>query len=115
MEEVYALMGEAIVLIFPSLWYETFGRVAVEAFARGTPVIAAKIGAIAELIANGQTGLHFRPGDSEDLAAKVEWALAHPGELARMRREARTEFEAKYTAKKNYQRLMEIYASAINK
>lgn len=112
LEEVYALMGEAKVLIFPSNWYETFGRVAVEAFAKGTPVIAANIGAIAELIDHGRTGLHFRPGDAEDLAAKVEWALAHPGELARMRREVRTEFEAKYTAQENYRRLMEIYALA---
>lgn len=111
-EEVYALMGEAIFLIFPSKWYETFGRVAVEAFAKGTPVIAANIGAITELIEHGRTGLLFCPGDSEDLAAKVEWALAHPGELTRMRQEARIEFEIKYTAKENYRRLMEIYTLA---
>jgi glycosyltransferase involved in cell wall biosynthesis len=99
-------------LIFPSKWYETFGRVAVEAFAKGTPVIAANIGAIAELVDSGRTGLHFRPGDSEDLAARVEWALTHPTELALMRQEARAEFEAKYTAAKNYQKLMEIYDKA---
>lgn len=110
-QEVYALMGEAMVLIFPSEWYETFGRVAVEAFAKGTPTIAANIGAIAELIEHGRTGLHFRPGDAEDLAAKVEWALLHPQELAKMRQEVRSEFEAKYTAQENYRRLMEIYSS----
>jgi glycosyltransferase involved in cell wall biosynthesis len=44
--EVHALMGESKFLIFPSKWYETFGRVAVEAFAKGTPVIASKIGAM---------------------------------------------------------------------
>lgn len=112
MEEVYALMGEATVLIFPSNWYETFGRVAIEAFAKGTPVIAANIGAIAELVEHGRTGLHFRPGDSEDLAAKVEWILVHPQELTQMRHEARSEFEAKYTAQENYRRLMEIYSTA---
>lgn len=112
MEEVYALMGEAMFLIFPSKWYETFGRVVVEAFAKGTPVIAANIGAISELIEHGRTGLLFCPGDSEDLAAKVEWALAHPGELTQMRQEARIEFEIKYTAKENYRRLMEIYTLA---
>ncbi|BAY08414.1 glycosyltransferase family 4 protein [Calothrix sp. NIES-2098] len=109
MQEVYELMGEAKVLIFPSKWYETFGRVAIEAFAKGTPVIAANIGAIAELVDPGRTGLHFRPGDSQDLAQKVEWVLSHPAELAQMRREARAEFEVKYTAEKNYQQLMEIY------
>lgn len=108
--EVYALMGEAMVLIFPSKWYETFGRIAVEGFAKGTPAIAANIGAIAELVDSGRTGLHFQPGDSTDLAAKVEWALQHQSELAQMRKEARAEFEAKYTAEQNYRRLMEIYS-----
>lgn len=112
MSEVYALMGEAMFLIFPSKWYETFGRVAVEAFAKGTPVIAANIGAIAELVDSGRTGLHFRPGDSQNLAAQVEWALSHQTELTRMRREARAEFEAKYTAQNNYQQLMKIYTQA---
>jgi glycosyltransferase involved in cell wall biosynthesis len=114
MTEVYTLMGEAMFLVFPSKWYETFGRVAVEAFAKGTPVIAANIGAIAELVESGRTGLHFRPGDAEDLAAKVEWLLANPAKLAQMRQEARAEFEAKYTADRNYQKLMEIYIQAQN-
>jgi glycosyltransferase involved in cell wall biosynthesis len=107
--EVYDLMGTATLLIFPSKWYETFGRVAVEAFAKGTPVIGANIGAIAELIDDGRTGFLFRPGESDDLAAKIEWATAHPQELAQMRREARLEFETKYAAPQNYDRLMEIY------
>lgn len=110
MPEVHKLMGEAKFLVFPSKWYETFGRVAVEAFANGTPVIAAKIGAIAELVQAGRTGLHFQPGDAHDLATQVEWALEHPQELAQMRLAARTEYELKYTSARNYQRLMEIYA-----
>ena len=112
MTEVYEIIGEAMFLIFPSKWYETFGRVAVEAFAKGTPVIASNLGAIAELVDNHRTGLHFRPSDPLDLAATVEKALAHPQELMQMREAARAEFEAKYTAEKNYQQLMEIYAIA---
>jgi glycosyltransferase involved in cell wall biosynthesis len=115
MPEVYELMGEAMFLIFPSKWYETFGRVAVEAFAKGTPVIAANLGAIAELVDSGRTGLHFTPSDPTDLAAKVEWVLEHPTELLQMRSLARAEFEAKYTAQKNYHQLMAIYALARNK
>lgn len=112
LEEVYELMGEAALLIFPSEWYETFGRVAIEAFAKGTPVVASDIGAIAELVTPGQTGLLFRPGDAQDLAAQVEWALTHPEELMQMRRTARAEFEAKYTAAENYRRMIEIYTLA---
>ena len=109
LEEVYRLMGGAHFLVFPSELYETFGRVSIEAFAKGTPVVASRIGAIAELVDHHRTGLHFNPGDPKDLAARVEWILRHPLELARMRREARTEFEAKYTAERNYQMLRRIY------
>lgn len=108
--EVYNLMGEATALIFPSKWYETFGRVAVEAFAKGTPVIAANIGAIAELVDNGRTGLHFQAGDEASLAGSVEWVLQNPKQIAQMRHEARAEFESKYTATQNYQQLMDIYS-----
>jgi glycosyltransferase involved in cell wall biosynthesis len=114
LEEVYEIVGNAAFLVFPSEWYETFGRVAMEAFARGTPVIASKIGAITELIDHERTGLHFHPSDPTDLAAKVDWLLAHPQELKQMRREARREFEAKYTAVDNYKRLMEIYHSVLS-
>ena len=113
--DVYALMRKADMLVFPSEWFETFGRVAAEAFAAGTPVIAANIGAVAELVEHGRTGLKFRPGDPEDLATQVGWALSHPAELRRMRGEARAEFEAKYTAERNYLALMEIYEAALKR
>lgn len=109
--EVYELIGNAAFLVFPTIGYETFGRVAIEAFAKGTPVIASQVGAIAELVESNRNGLHFRPGNPEDLAIKVEWALTHPQEMAQMRLEARSEFETKYTAKENYKRIMEIYAT----
>ncbi len=113
--EVHALMGEAALLVVPSLAYETFGRVAIEAFARGTPVIAPETGAIAELVDSGRTGLHCRPGDPENLAARVAWLWSHPGKITEMGREARYEFERKYTAERNYQMLMQIYTLMIGK
>jgi glycosyltransferase involved in cell wall biosynthesis len=113
--DVHALMRKADMLVFPSQWYETFGRVAAEAFAAGTPVIAANIGAVAELVEHGRTGFKFRPGDPEDLVTQVEWALSHSAELRRMREEVRAEFEAKYTAERNYRALMEIYQAALER
>lgn len=111
--EVYELMGEAEMLVFPSEWYETFGRVAAEAFAKGTPVVAAEIGAIAELVEHKCTGLLFRPGDPEDLVARVEWISAAREEREKMRQNARAEFEKNYTAEENYRRLMGVYKTAI--
>jgi glycosyltransferase involved in cell wall biosynthesis len=113
MSEVHTLMGNATVLIFPSKWYETFGRVAVEAFAKGTPVIAANIGALQGLIDSGRTGLHFQSGNAEDLALKVAWLVDNPEALKQMRQEARSEFENKYTDRTNYKILIDIYERAI--
>ncbi len=106
---VLALMKEARMLIFPSVWYESFPKVIAEAYAVGLPVIAGNLGGMSSIIDPGRTGLHFRPRDPKDLAAQVKWTLAHPATLAVMRREARAEFEVKYTAVRNYEMLMEIY------
>ncbi len=112
-KEVLDLLGKATALVFPSEWYETFGRVAAEAFARGTPVIAARIGAVEEIVDDGRTGVHFTPADPYDLAQKITWAHDNPGKLSQMRFAARQEFEEKYTAERNYDLLLEAYGRAI--
>jgi glycosyltransferase involved in cell wall biosynthesis len=112
-EEVQELMGRATCLIVPSIWYETFGLVVAEAFARGTPVIVAKIGALAELVEHGRTGLHFTPGDSDDLVRQVTWISNNPSSVARMREAARSEYERRYSVQSNYPLLCRIYNDAI--
>ena len=108
-QKVQALMCEAAFFVFPSVCYENFPLGIVEAFASGTPVVASGVGAMAEIIEDGRTGLHFGPGDPEDLAAKVEWVAGHPAEMARMRREARAEYLSKYTPERNYELLINLY------
>jgi glycosyltransferase involved in cell wall biosynthesis len=113
LNEVYDHIGRATMLIFPSECYETFGRVAIEAFAKGTPVIASNHGAPADVVADNRTGLLFTPGDANDLAARVKQLVADPKALARMRAVCRLEFEAKYTGRRAYEQLMSIYAKAL--
>ena len=111
--EVLSLIGNAICVVFPSEWYETFGRVAAEAFARGTPVIASEIGAVAEIVEHDRTGFYFKPGDSRDLARVMTLAFSKPEQLIGMRVAARREYENKYTADKNYEMMMSIYERAL--
>lgn len=59
-------------LVFPSLWYETLGLVAVEAAANGVPVIASAGCAASEYVAPGRTGLHFAHGSVESLTAQID-------------------------------------------
>ena len=113
--EVSEAMKKAAFLIVPSVWNEPFGLVLAEAFACGTPVIGARVGAIPEMLDHEVTGLHFAPGDPDDLAAKVAWAWKHQSEMAAMGQSARRVYEEKYTARANYRLMMEIYASAIDR
>lgn len=111
-DEITNLIKHARFLLFPSEWYEGFPLTLVESLACGTPAIVARIGSVVEIVADGATGIHFNPGDSVDLASKVEWACSHPDRMAQMGTAARQEFLAKYTAKQNYSMLMEIYERA---
>jgi len=112
---VLSLLRQARFLVVPSTYYESLPTTVLEAFACGTPVIAARLGALAEVVADGRTGLHFTPGDAADLAAKVAWAWAHPEEMAALGRNARAEYEARYTPERNYELLMAIYRAAIER
>lgn len=113
-DKVYEAMKKAAFLVVPSVWHEPFGLILAEAFACGTPVLGARVGAIPEILEDRVTGLHCEPGDPDDLAKKVAWAWQHPRELAAMGKSARQAFEQRYTAQQNYQLLMEIYESAIH-
>lgn len=111
-EMIYAHMRQAAYLVFPSLWHEHFPRTIVEAYACGLPIIASRLGAMAELVEEGRTGLLFEPGSAQELAEKLRWAEAHPQEMRRMGQAARRLFEDKYTPEKNLERLLAIYAAA---
>lgn len=113
MEQVLARMRSAAALVMPSVWYENFPRTLVEAWACGLPVIASRLGAMAELIEDGVTGLLFEAGNAVALAQKLQWAREHPEALAAMGRRAREHYAICYTAERNLQQLMKIYEEAI--
>ena len=112
-EQTLTAMHGARFLVFPSEWYENFPVTIAESFACGVPVICSRLGSMEEIVHDNRTGFHFSPGDSKDLADKVEWAWNHPEYMRSMGEEARHEYETKYTGEKNYPLLMEIYQHAL--
>jgi glycosyltransferase involved in cell wall biosynthesis len=111
--EVSAAMRRAAFVVAPSRVQENFPMAIAEAFCNGAPVIASRLGAMAELVQDGETGLHFNPADAIDLRAKVRWALDHPAEMSRMGRNARQVYEQKYNPRRNLLQLLSIYRQAI--
>lgn len=107
------LISQSKFVVIPSVWYENFPMSILDAFRLGIPVIASRLGSLAEIIDDGETGFLFNPNDAHDLAAKVNWLWVHPEEARRMGRAARLEYENKYTPGQNHQQLMKIYERAI--
>jgi glycosyltransferase involved in cell wall biosynthesis len=108
-------MFRATALILPSIWYENFPRVIVEAFACGLPVIATRVGAITEIIEDGVTGILVNPGNASELAAKIQWASSNRAKMAEMGLKARKTYETLYTPVQNYERLISIYRSVLGR
>ncbi|MBZ0296072.1 MAG: glycosyltransferase [Anaerolineae bacterium] len=65
--------------------YESFGMVALEAMACGTPVIASEVGGLAYLVKDGETGFLIPSRDPVALADKIVTLLEHPEKQHRMR------------------------------
>ena len=112
LDEVYNIIGNASVHIFPSRCYETFGRVAVEAFAKGVPVIASRHGSMADLVDHGRTGLLFEPGNGAELAQHVTELLGDEPKRRAMCDAGRAEYESRYTGDANHVMLMNVYSKA---
>jgi glycosyltransferase involved in cell wall biosynthesis len=111
--EINERMQRAAYLVMPSIWYENFPRTLVEAYANGLPVIASRLGSLAELVDHGRTGLVFEPRSAHDLARHLAWAEAFPQKMRAMGENARETYEARFTPERNYARLLEIYEHAV--
>ena len=111
---VRKLMKAATVLVVPSLWYEGFPMVIVEALSLGLPVIASRVGGLAEIVEDGVSGgLHAR-GDSRSLAEALARFNALPEEqVTAARGAARLRYLERYGEQANYRMLMNVYLEAV--
>jgi len=115
LDELMQTMRGARFLVFPSQLYENFPLTLAEAYACGVPVIASELGAMKEIVLDGRTGLLFRPSDADDLAQKVSFAWRNRDLLTQFGKQARQEYETKYTAEQNYRMLRNIYDTVLAK
>ena len=106
---VFDELRGAVAMVLPSVWYEGLPVSVLEAFATGTPVIASRIGSLAEIIEDGVTGLLANPGDAGDLADRLRWANDHPDEMRQMGSNARLSYETRYRGSAHLAALLDIY------
>ena len=84
-EELGRVHAKIDALVVPSVWYENSPITIHEAWLTRTPTLVSDIGGMAELVRDGEDGLHFRVGDAADLAAAMRRLLDEPELLARLR------------------------------
>jgi glycosyltransferase involved in cell wall biosynthesis len=95
-EELPVHLRAADVVVVPTMAQDALGRTAVEAMAAGRPVIASRIGGLPFTVADGATGLLFKPGDAEDLAKKIAILLDDRALRERLGAAGRRRFEDHY-------------------
>jgi glycosyltransferase involved in cell wall biosynthesis len=114
-EALDGLLGDASALVFPSGTYEAQPMTILETYAKGTPVIAARLGSMATLIEDGATGWHFEPGNARDLADVVSAAFRASDQIGPMRKHVREKFLKNYTPTPNHEMAMQVYETAIRR
>lgn len=97
----------AEVVVMPSL-YESFGMVALEAMACGTPVIASEVGGLGYLVQNGITGYTIPDSEPETLCDKLSWLLGNADLRNEMGRSA-AEYAANYAWNKIANQIIDVY------
>jgi glycosyltransferase involved in cell wall biosynthesis len=100
-EEMPELMRQVDWVVVPSIWWENSPLVIQEAFLHGRPLIVADIGGMAEKVAHGISGLHFRVGSAEDLADRLGEALTTPELWDRLRAGAPTPISHRIAAEQH--------------
>ena len=114
-QDMPALLASMDVVVVPSTYPESFGRGVIEAQAVGRPVVASRIGALATLIEDGQTGLLTPPGDDEALAGALRRLFEEPALRQACVRAGREAVEARWPLARMVEETLEVYRDAVER
>lgn len=112
--KVVEYLEKAFVVIIPSIWYEMFPLVVIEAFRCGKSVILPRIGSFINIVDDLKTGIFYEFRNVNDLMIKMLWAIKNADRIKKMGLDARKTYEERYTPDKNYEYIMSIYNKVIN-
>jgi glycosyltransferase involved in cell wall biosynthesis len=114
-DDLVAFYQRSRILVAPSLWFEPFGMVVVDAMALGVPVIASRIGGLPDVVDDGVTGLLFEPGNREALVDQLHLLWNDPERCRQMGKAAREKVLREYTQDAYYHNLIAVYQTAIQR
>lgn len=107
-------MRASNMIIAPSIESESFGRTLIEAMAAGKPVIATRIGAHPEIVADGKTGFLVQPDDPGELSSAMEKLLLDVDLAESMGAAGKKVYLENFTLKNYHQKLADLYSELMN-
>ena len=113
-ENVMNFMALLDVLILPSIDYEDFPNVILEAMGMGKPVIASRLAGIPEQIVDGETGILVEPRDVDQLAAAMARLAMDKDLRVQMGQAGRRRFQEHFTSKVAVNNYVSLYQSLMN-
>jgi len=103
----------ARIIVIPSIWFEVFPTVALEALSYGVPVIGARLGGIPEVVIDNKTGLLFETRKSKQLAEKIRYLWERPDLCAELGKAGRDLMLEEYSEQSYFDTLMQVFHRAI--
>ena len=110
-EEVWETLAQVDVVVVPSLWYETFSFIVSEAFTSGAPVVASRLGPLADRVRDGVDGLLVPPGDVVAWRAALQRLVGEPDLLAQLRANVRSPM----TLEEHVDQLESLYTQLVDR
>jgi len=107
--DIPELLSRADCLVLSTVTQEAFGRVIIEAQAAGVPVVASRVGGVAEIIEHEKTGLLVLPKDVEGIADAVLRIYHNPSLAAGFVSQAKKKIETHYTLAKMADATLDVY------
>lgn len=112
-ERLWRMMGEAAVVVVPSVWAEVYGLVALEAMCQSTPVIVARSGGLPEVVGESKAGIVVPPGDAKALARAIERVLGDAQLAATMGKAAYERAQQVGNPQSHLAEIMRIYSEVM--
>lgn len=106
--ELERLIARSTCIVCPAIWYENMPNTVIEAYAHGKPVVASKVGSLAEIVVDGETGLLFEMKNSADMASKLQMFIADKDLSSKLGKNARTRCEIIYSEKTHMDQLLRV-------
>lgn len=114
-DQLTKLMASARVSVVPSIWFEPYGLVAVEAMRLGTPVIVSNRGGLPELVEDGVSGRVFKAGNVRDLVETLREFIHSPAYARKIGEEAKKRAILIADPQKHVEKILEQYQEVIDR